>query len=522
VIVVVGFMGAGKSTVGPLLAERLGVTFVDTDEAIERKALASVDTIFDTAGEQAFRALEQDVVAQVLADAPGVVALGGGAVEDAGTRGALGSADVVHLEVELDEALRRVGGDRPMLRSTDPQLLYARRAELYRAVATHAVATGGLSPSEVAGAIIERLSGPGAAQPRAIEVDLGPRSYRVHVGEGISGSAHQLLPELPAAETAFLVTHPEIAPLAAPLVSSLESLDLRVVTCEVSSGERSKSLAVAGRLYDDMAAAGIRRHDLVVGFGGGVVTDLAGFVASTYCRGIAVVHFPTTLLAQVDAAVGGKTALNLDAGKNLVGSIHQPVAVVCDIALLGNLDEAEMRSGLAEAIKYGFIRSPEVLDFVEREAAAIMGRDPGVLAEIVARCIAIKAEIVAADERETGTRAILNYGHTFAHALEQSAGYEGIRHGEAVAIGMMAAAHLARELDRVDDSVVERHRRLLSSVGLPTSAALDLELLERAWQHDKKHRKGVRFVLLNRIGEAEPGMEAPRSALVGAIERMRS
>lgn len=522
-IVLVGFMGAGKSTVGALLAEQLSVPFIDTDEVIERRALASVDTIFDTAGEHAFRALERDVVAQVLAEAAGVVALGGGAVEDAGTMAALGSADVVHLEVDLDEALRRVGGDRPMLRSTDPELLYERRAELYRTVATHAVATGGLSPADVAGAIIERLSESSEpVEPRAIAVDLGARSYRVHVGPGISGSAHELLPDLPDAEKAFVVTHPEIAHLAAPAISSLESLNLRVTRCEIPSGERSKSLEVAATLYDDMAAAGMRRHDLVVGFGGGVITDLAGFVASTYYRGIAVVHVPTTLLAQVDAAIGGKTAVNLDAGKNLVGTIHQPTAVICDVGLLSHLDEAELRSGLAEVIKYGFVRSPELLGFVEHEAASIAARDAGVLVELVARCVAIKAEVVAADERDTGTRAILNYGHTFAHALEQSSGYEGIRHGEAVAVGMMAAAHLARELDHVDDAVVERHRRVLSSVGLPTSEALDLELLEKAWQHDKKHRKEVRFALLNGIGDVETGVDVPRTALVRTIERMKS
>lgn len=513
-------MGAGKSTVGTLLAKRLGVPFVDADEVIEERAGASIETIFEQAGEPAFRALERDVVAQVLADSGGVVALGGGAVEDPSTRAALAAVEVIHLEVDLGEALRRVGGDRPMLRSNDPEALFQRRARLYKSVATHAVATGGRSPIEVVRAIAERLESPPVEPPRAVTVDLGARSYGVHVGHGIAGRMHELLPPLGDAETAFLVTQQSLIELAHPAIASLESMGLRVVAKPVPEGEKHKSLATAAMLYEELAAAGVRRHDLLLGFGGGVVTDLAGFVASTYHRGLSVAHIPTTLLAQVDAAIGGKTAVNLAAGKNLIGTIHQPVAVVCDVSLLSGLDEAEVRSGLAEAIKYGLIHSPELLDWIESNVAAILARDAGALVDLVVRCVQIKAEVVSGDERDIGTRAILNYGHTFAHAFEQTAGYEGIRHGEAVALGMMAAAHLAHGLDRVDDSVVERHRRILDSAGLPTAAPLDLEKLEQAWHHDKKYRKGVRFVLLSSIGRAEAGITVPRDALLQAVERM--
>ncbi len=513
-------MGAGKSTVGPLLADRLGLSFMDTDQVIEQRAGASIEAIFATAGEPTFRALEREVVAEALAEAPGVVALGGGALEDPGTRAALRGFRVVHLEVGFEEALRRVGGERPMLRSREPRGLFEERAELYRSVATDVVATDGRSPDQVAVAIAAAVE---SKEPsRAVTVDLAERSYPVHIGQGTAARAPELLPGIKDAESAFVITHPRLVELAAPLIETLRSAGLRVVTTPIPEGEESKSLATAATLYDKLAAGNIRRDDLVIALGGGVVTDLAGFVASTYYRGIGVAHFPTTLLAQVDAAIGGKTGVNLDAGKNLVGTIHQPVGVVCDVALLRTLDEAELRSGLAEVIKYGLIRSPELLDLVADNVDAILARDARVLIELVTRCVAIKAEVVSADEQDIGVRAILNYGHTFAHALEQAAGYHGMRHGEAVSIGMMAAAHVARELGRVDDSVVDRHREVLSSVGLPTSAPLDIEVLEKAWQHDKKYRKGVRFVLLRAIGDAEAGIAVPREALLKMVASMAS
>ena len=520
-IVLVGFMGAGKSTVGALLARRLGLSFIDTDRAIEERAGASTESIFSTAGEGAFRALEREVVAESLTEAPGIIALGGGALEDPGTRAALASTEVIHLEVDLEEAVRRVGDGRPMLRSTNQEALFRQRAELYAAVARHVVPTVGRSPVEVAQEIATRLRAP-RASACVVTVELGERSYQVHIGEGISRRLDGLLPELPEAELAFLVTHPSLVDRAAPTIASLESMGLRVATASVPEGEKSKSLGTAAELYEQLVSAGARRGDFVVGFGGGVVTDLAGFVASTYYRGVPVVHVPTTLLAQVDAAVGGKTALDLEAGKNLIGTIHQPVSVVCDVSLLESLEEAELRSGLAEVIKYGFVRAPELLDAVEHNLASIHSRDCGTLLDLVARCVAIKAEVVSEDERDWGGRAVLNYGHTFAHALEQASGYEQVRHGEAVALGMMAAAHLARVLDRIDDAVVDRHREVLGSAGLPTSAPLDLEVLEKAWERDKKFRKGVRFVLLSSIGRAEAGIAAPRGSLLEALERMGS
>jgi 3-dehydroquinate synthetase len=235
---------------------------------------------------------------------------------------------------------------------------------------------------------------------------------------------------------------------------------------------------------------------------------------------VAVAHVATSLLAQVDAAIGGKTGVNLARAKNLVGTIHQPAVVVCDVDLLATLPRAELVSGLAEVVKYGLIAEPDLLETITTRAGDILAAEPGALVEIVARSAAIKARIVAADERERGERAHLNYGHTFAHAFEHSSGYGVLRHGEAVALGMMAAAHLAHVLGRLPAETVEEHRTALASAGLPTSAAFDPGQLEGAWRLDKKYRRGVRFVLLSELGRPEAGVAAAPAAVHEAIQRL--
>ncbi|HYO60974.1 MAG TPA: 3-dehydroquinate synthase family protein, partial [Actinomycetota bacterium] len=267
---------------------------------------------------------------------------------------------------------------------------------------------------------------------------------------------------------------------------------------------------------------GAHRHDLVVAIGGGVVTDLGGFVASTYHRGMAVVHVPTTLLGQVDAAIGGKTAVNLPQGKNLVGTFHQPRAVVCDVSVLRTLPREEVAAGLAEVVKYGFIEDQDLLGVVEARAGDVFAADPGVLVEIVRRSAAIKAAIVAKDETEGGPRAHLNYGHTFGHAMEHVTAGTGapLRHGEAVALGMMTAAYAAHQLGRIDEAAVATHRRVLEAARVPVSATFHLADLEEAWRHDKKYRRGVRFVLLAGLGRPEAGVEIDRGTLEKALRRL--
>ena len=525
-IVLVGFMGAGKSTTGELLAEELGLGFVDTDKVVQKRAGATIPGIFASGGEEAFRSLEREVVAEVLSGPRSVVALGGGAVTDPETRADLFDALVVYLDTSYATVKERIGEpvERPMLQLEDPLELFTARHELYRSVADVVVETDGKDPKHVAmeaAAMVELLE---ATHLTRVWTSAGD-GYPVYVGADLMARAEYFLPSFEHAEIAYVITHPSLAQLSVPVAAALEARGMAAHVGAVPEGESSKSIAAAAVLYDELAKVGAHRNDVVIGVGGGVVTDLAGFVASTYHRGMPVVHVPTSLLGQVDAAVGGKTAVNLEHGKNLVGTIHQPASVICDVRLLKTLPEPELRAGLAEVIKYGFIARPEILDLVADNVEAIFERDEATLCSIVARCVAIKSEIVAQDEREHGVRAYLNYGHTFAHAIEHTGwsaaeGSAGVRHGEAVALGMMAAAHLARELGRIDDGLVDMHRRILNHVGLPTSASLDVGSLEQAWRHDKKYRGGVRFVLLNGVGAPEAGVAASNAVIATALERM--
>jgi shikimate kinase/3-dehydroquinate synthase len=516
VIVLVGFMGAGKSTVGPLVAGRLGLPFVDVDHEIEVRSGVTIAELFSTRGEATFRALERAVTAEVLAGSEAVVALGGGALEDPTTRAAVEGHTVVMLDVAHERALARAGGDgsRPLLRG-DTGALYERRRATYERAAHVRVDTDAARPEDVAAAIVASL----ASAPRRIAVAVPGAYHDVVVGPGVAARLDTLLPVPDDAEVAFVVSHGALRSSAGRGLAALERRGLEVCWFEVPVGEASKSLDTAARLYRAMADAGVHRHDLVVGWGGGVVCDLAGFVAATYHRGVAAAFVPTTLLAQVDAAIGGKNGVNLPHGKNLVGTIRQPIAVVCDVELLATLPAAEVVSGMAEVVKYGFIADPSLLDLVERRAARVDAFDADLMAELVARSAAIKADVVARDEREHGARAHLNYGHTFAHALEHV--FAGrLRHGEAVALGMMAAAYLGHELGSLSAADVALHRRVLSAVGLPTTIACELEALEGAWRHDKKYRRGVRFVLLSGIGRPQAGIAPPRAALARALERL--
>ncbi len=523
-IVLVGFMGAGKTTVGRLLAARLGLAFVDVDALVEARAGSSIAELFADAGEPAFRRLESEVAQAALRGPDSVVALGGGTLGDPLVTTALQWATVVHLDVSFGEAIRRVGGsaNRPMLRRSDPRGLYEARRAAYENAADLTVAVDGRSPADVAGQIADLVGAPTASDTGRVRVELGHRSYDVVVGEGLTARLAELVPPPADSEKAFVVTHPELEAAASDAVASLSSAGLKTHTLTVPSGEGSKSLTEATRLLAELAAAGAHRHDLVVGFGGGVVTDLAGFVASTYHRGMPLVHAPTTLLGQVDAAIGGKTAVNLPQGKNLVGTFHQPRAVVCDVALLRSLPPEELAAGMAEVVKYGLISDPSLLELVEGRGGAVAAADPEVLREVVTRSAAIKAGIVSLDETEGGPRAHLNYGHTFGHAMEHvtAPSARPLRHGEAVALGMMTAAYAAFELGRIDEAAVAAHRRALEASRLPVSATFDLGDLEDAWRHDKKYRRGVRFVLLAGLGRPEAGVEIDRNTLAASVRRL--
>jgi 3-dehydroquinate synthase len=360
---------------------------------------------------------------------------------------------------------------------------------------------------------------------KTVEVALGERSYEVFVGAGLIEKLGDLLPVPQVCEAIFLIADRAVAGLygeqaAAALGSSEPGRSVHLL--EVPEGEQSKSLASAGRLLDRMAGLRARRDDLVVTLGGGMISDLGGFVASVYHRSIGVMHLPTTLVGQVDAAIGGKTGVNLAAGKNLAGTFHQPLAVVADISTLNTLGDREFRSGLAEVIKCGFALDPGLIDLLESNVKKIKTRDLSVLEEVVARCAGLKARVVASDEFDRGGRVVLNYGHTFGHALEAAGGYQKWLHGEAVAVGLVFAARLSVEVGLLDDRVAKRQTELLAVFGLPASAEFDPGAMKKMWASDKKYRGKLRWVLLTRPGETVVTSEVGEAAIEKALESVQA
>lgn len=335
-----------------------------------------------------------------------------------------------------------------------------------------------------------------------VTVPIPGRSYDVVIGTGVVASAAEHLPAFPNAAQAFVVADRSVAERwFDPLAAALGSRDLHAVLLAVPAGEDAKTLQVYSTLVHQLATQEAHRDDVVVALGGGTTGDLAGYVASTYMRGVPFVQVPTTLTAQVDAAIGGKTAVNLPEGKNLVGTFYQPAAVLCDVDALATLDDRDYRAGLAEVAKYGLTLDLDLLDQLERDPGSVLTRDPATLERLVARCVAAKARTVGADERDTGLRLVLNYGHTLGHALERLDAFAGRSHGEAIAIGMAFAARLAEERGLCAPGLAARTARLLSALGLETGGQLPpVRDVLAAFRMDKKFLGGPRFVLLEDVG----------------------
>jgi 3-dehydroquinate synthase len=336
-----------------------------------------------------------------------------------------------------------------------------------------------------------------------VTVAVPGRAYDVTIAAGALERAGEYLPSLDGAERAFVVADANVAGgYLEPLVRGLAARGWSTVHLGVPAGEEAKSLQTMTALERQLAMQEAHRDDVIVALGGGAVGDLAGFVAATYMRGVPFVQAPTTLTAQVDAAIGGKTAVNLPEGKNLVGAFHQPVAVVADVSTLATLPEREYRSGLAEVAKYGLTLDLELLDQLERDPGPVLAREIATLEPLVARCVRAKAAIVAEDERDAGRRLVLNYGHTLGHALERIDAFAGRSHGEAIAVGMVFAARLAELLGRAPEGLVARHVRLLTALGLDGSglALPTADEILAAMRMDKKYREGLRFIVLEDVG----------------------
>ncbi len=348
---------------------------------------------------------------------------------------------------------------------------------------------------------------------QSVRVNLAERSYDIEIGAGNLVDTGRFLKDRSKVSHAILFTDENVQePHAVKVAESLLSESIDVAIVAVVPGEKSKAVEVAASLWEGMLELGADRQTIVVAVGGGVVGDLAGFIAATFARGLRFLQIPTSLLAQVDSSVGGKVGINLSQAKNMVGAFLQPLGVLIDTAVLDTLPKREYVSGLAEMLKYGVILDAEFFADLEANAAKLVDRDPETLIRAIARSCRLKADVVEKDEREeTGLRAVLNYGHTFAHAFEALAGYGELLHGEAVSIGMMCAARLAQRLGRVDATFVARQMALTETLGLPTKVPkLDREKILTTMLHDKKVEHGkLRFILPTRMGHVE---------LVGGIE----
>jgi 3-dehydroquinate synthase len=343
--------------------------------------------------------------------------------------------------------------------------------------------------------------------PTTIRVALGERSYEIVIGRGnLSGAAEFVSQRCPA-KHALVITDDNVRPLHAERVAhALTAGGIRTDMLTTPAGEATKCVAQAERLWNELSRLRADRKTVVIAVGGGVIGDLAGFVAATFARGLAFIQIPTTLLAQVDSSVGGKVGINLPTAKNSVGAFWQPAGVLIDLACLTTLPEREYLSGLAEVVKYGVILDAEFFAFLERNIAGLMIRDPAVLEHIVAKSCQLKATVVEQDEREeTGLRAVLNYGHTFCHAIETITGYGRYLHGEAVAIGMVCASRLAESLGMIGSEVTRRQCGLLEALHLPTNLPdLPIDALVAAMRHDKKAEQGqLRFVLPTKLGSVK-------------------
>ena len=533
-LVLVGLMGAGKTTIGRKLAARLGLPFIDADHEIERAAGCTVSEIFARYGEAEFRTGERRVIARLISGPQAVIATGGGAVIDPGTRRLMRERAVsVWLRCALPTLLKRVTGrtQRPLLAHGDPlatlRRLHEERAPFY-AEADLTVDCGDDTTDRTAERVAEALASSRA--DRRVAVALDAHAYDVIIGDDLLARAGALLRPLLPQPRCVVVTDAAVAPIHLPtLLGSLNESGIATRTVIVPPGEASKRLEVYGRLAEEILAGGIERRTTIMALGGGVVGDLAGFVAATLLRGVPFVQIPTTLLAQVDSSVGGKTGINTASGKNLLGAFHQPLAVLADIGVLATLPARELRAGYAEIAKAGMIGEPALFAWCEQQGAAVVGGDRHAQAEAVERACRFKADIVAADERELdagGGRALLNLGHTFGHAIEAEGGYDGrLLHGEAVAIGCHLAFRLSAALGLCPLADAERVTAHLGHVGLPTAiAALPFPVTtERLLGHmgrDKKMRDGaLAFILARGIGQAFTARDVSSAAVAQLLRR---
>ena len=546
-IFLVGLMGSGKTTVGRALARKLNKRFVDSDHEIEARTGASISLIFEIEGEASFRQREADMIRELTQLDDIVLGTGGGAVLHPESRAFLAArGTVIYLRASINSILQRTSHDknRPLLQTADPRRrieeLSRQRDPLYAEIADVVIDTGRPNVQFLVQGILAQLevlppktldlpmqaeANPGATSPAtnagfdpaastasrtgaarfvpiALNVDLGERSYPISIGPGLIDDA-LLLRRHVAGERVAVVTNTVVAPLYLQrLTASLQAAGKQVTAIVLPDGEEEKTWSSLMLIFDRLLAEKCDRKTTLIALGGGVVGDMTGFAAATYMRGVPLIQVPTTLLSQVDSSVGGKTGINHPLGKNMIGAFYQPQTVIADTDTLKTLPARELSAGLAEVIKHGAIIDAAFFDWIEANIGALRAMDAAALAYAIQRSCEIKAEVVRQDERESGVRAILNFGHTFAHAIEAGLGFGTWLHGEAVGCGMVMAADLSWRMGLIDTETVERIRNLVKAAGLPTVAP---DLGEATWielmQVDKKNEGGtIKFILLKPLG----------------------
>ena len=540
-VVLVGMMGAGKTSVGKRLAAKLGLPFVDADAEIEAGAQLTISEIFERFGEAYFREGERKVIARLLKGGPLVLATGGGAYMNAATRDNIARHGVsIWLKPSFDVLLARVRkkSNRPLLKTSDPEgtlrRLLEERSPTY-ALADFTIESVDAAHDSVVDAILRRIetnlgkdAGVERRARRRVDVPLGARAYSILIGAGVLDEAGAEINRIAPGVNCAVVTDARVAPLYLDrLTASLDQAGLRSTSIVCPPGEGAKSYAEFARVADALIEARIERRDVVIALGGGVVGDLAGFCAATLRRGVRLAQIPTTLLAQVDSSVGGKTGINSRHGKNLIGAFHQPSLVLADTACLDSLSERDFRAGYAEVVKYGLIGDRGFFEFLEAHSRDVFAGGPARTEAITISCAA-KARVVVADETEHGERALLNLGHTFGHALENLTRYDPERlvHGEGVAIGMISAFRFSRDLGLCSGQDAARVEAHLKAVGLPTRMrdipgfdANPADVLSAMRQDKKVERGTLTFILARGIGESFVARDVDETSVSAFLAR---
>ncbi|SHI37332.1 3-dehydroquinate synthase [Fibrobacter sp. UWP2] len=510
-----GFMASGKSRTGRAMADRLQRPFIDTDSVIVERAGKSISEIFEQDGEAKFREMEREVIAEIARnESPQVVSLGGGALNQPENIKAIRSSGVlVRLWAKPEILSERIGrkNTRPLLANLNDEerlakikVMLKEREKNYAQADFSVESTNEANEAHVIERILHMLK---FWESHALDVcpSSGGR-YPIFIGKNITPTAACLLEGLRLTPNyEFLVcTDTTIAKAQNEMLQELRGQAGRCPVFKFQAGERNKTLHNLNQLYSFMLHRNYTRKSCLLQFSGGVVGDMAGFGAATYQRGIPFIQFPTTLLSMVDSSVGGKVAVNHPEGKNMIGAFYQPSAVVCDISVLSTLPENEYLAGLAEIVKYGVIYDEEFFKYMEQNVEAIKRHDYDTLRHLIFRSCQIKAEVVGIDEKEAGLRAILNYGHTFGHAIEKITNYEKFSHGIAVSLGMRVAARTAVLLGKIDEVTEKRQNALLDALGFPKSFGVNAEAAWNAMAVDKKAEKGTRvYILPTKIGEVE-------------------